>query len=64
MNNFNTGDLVKTNNYYNTQPFSGNPIKKGVILEMQHNDAFDVAIVRNERGHVHEIPTKFLIKVK
>lgn len=64
MSDFNVGDIVKTNKYYNTQPFGGKPIKKGVILEIQHNEAFDVAVVRNERGRMHEIPARLLIKVK
>lgn len=63
MSELNPGDLVKTNEYYNTQPFRGNPIKRGVIMEIQHNEMFDVAVVKNERKHIHEIPVKFLIKI-
>ncbi|ADU27652.1 hypothetical protein Ethha_2135 [Ethanoligenens harbinense YUAN-3] len=64
MTDFAVGNIVKTDMYYNTQPYPHKPIKKGTILEIQSLSNIQVALVRNERGHLIEIPTNHLIKVK
>lgn len=63
MKTFNSGDSVRTTEYYNTQPYGSTPFKKGTVLEIVCNDGFPIASVSDESGRVLEIPVQFLMKI-
>lgn len=57
------GNLVKTTLYYNTAPFGATPIQQGRVLEISLVAKVNYASVREENGHVAEIPVQYLEKI-
>ncbi|AVQ96344.1 hypothetical protein DRA42_09025 [Ethanoligenens harbinense] len=64
MSNLNSGDWVKTTEYFNTQPFSNERIEKGRVIDVLEEDGWETATVSYGRGQITKISTKYLIKIK